>query len=195
MAHTLRIALGVAITAIGSTSANEPPAAEIPSDALVDALLEFVEQGDAGAQLLLGSWYDTGEHVAEDDAEAVRWYRLAAEQGLAEAQVNLGVMYDNGEGVPEDDAEAARWYRLAAEQGHPKAQLNVALQYIQGEGVPVDHVRAYAWLDLGAARGDPDAGNVRDSLAEAMTPEQIAEAQALTHALADRIPQHQELAP
>ena len=184
---TLRIALGLAITAIGSAFASDTPNPKFTSEAMAEALLEHVEQGGAEVQLLLGSLYDTGEGVPEDNAEAVRWYRLAAEQGLAEAQLNLGVMYDNGEGVPEDDAEAAQWYRMAAEQGHPKAQLNMALQYITGEGLPVDHVRAYAWLDLGAAGGDPDAGNVRDSLATAMTPKQIAEAQALSRELADRI--------
>ena len=42
----------------------------------------------------------TAKGVPEDDAEAVRWYRLAAEQGNAFAQSNLGVMYANGEGVP-----------------------------------------------------------------------------------------------
>ena len=31
----------------------------------------------------------------QDDAEAAKWFRLAAEQGDAEAQHNLGVMYDN----------------------------------------------------------------------------------------------------
>ena len=62
--------------------------------------------------------YANGEGVPEDDAEAVRWLRLAADQGHADAQHNLGWMYANGEGVPEDDAEAARWYRLAADQGH-----------------------------------------------------------------------------
>ena len=185
---TFRVAIAVAVT-MGSAFANEPPAPPINPENLVDTLLQFAEEGSPGAQLVLGGLYDTGEGVPEDDAEAVRWYRLAAEQGLAEAQVNLGVMYDNGEGVPEDDAEAARWYRLAAEQGHPQAQLNVGLQYITGEGAPVDHVQAYAWLDLGAAGGDPNAGNVRDSLAEAMTPEQIAAAQAMTQELADRIPQ------
>ena len=51
--------------------------------------------------------YANGEGVPEDDAEAVRWYRLAADQGHAGAQYNLGVMYANGEGVVEDDAEAA----------------------------------------------------------------------------------------
>ena len=61
--------------------------------------------------------YDNGEGVPQDDAEAVRWFRLAAEQGEARAQFNLGIRYANGEGVPQDDAEAIRWYRLAAEQG------------------------------------------------------------------------------
>ena len=30
--------------------------------------------------------YATGEGVPKDDAEAVRWYRLAAEEGNASAQ-------------------------------------------------------------------------------------------------------------
>ena len=66
--------------------------------------------------------YDEGRGVPQDDAEAVKWYRLAAEQGNAAAQYNLGVMYDKGEGVPQDDAEAVKWYRLAAEQGAAAAQ-------------------------------------------------------------------------
>ena len=56
------------------------------------------------AQFNLGLMYDKGEGVPQDDAEAVRWYRLAAEQGHAEAQANLGWMYDAGRGVPQDDA-------------------------------------------------------------------------------------------
>ena len=55
----------------------------------------------------------------ENDAEAVKWYRLAADQGaLHSRQYSLGVMYDPiGEGVPENDTEAVKWYRLAADQG------------------------------------------------------------------------------
>ncbi len=153
MAYLFRTALAVASTSVGSAFAAEPQDGNVMPEAMVDAVLQIGEQGDARAQLLLGSLYDTGQ------------------------------------GVPEDDAEAVRWYRLAAEQGHPKAQLNVALQHILGEGVPVDHVRAYAWLELGAAGGDPDAGNVRDNLAVAMSPEQISQAQTLAQELADRIPQ------
>ena len=43
--------------------------------------------------------YGTGHGVPQDDAEAVRWYRLAVVQGDADAQFNLGWMYENGRGV------------------------------------------------------------------------------------------------
>jgi TPR repeat protein len=72
--------------------------------------------------------YYKGEDVAEDKAEAGKWYRLAAEQGNADAQYNLGIMYDEGEGVPQDRAEAVKWLRLAAEQGHANAQSEMAFE-------------------------------------------------------------------
>ena len=84
----------------------------------IDALRVRAEAGDAEAQFNLGVMSFTGTNVPEDDAEAVRSYRLAADQELASAQNALGVMCQNGEGVPQDDAEAERWYRLAADQGH-----------------------------------------------------------------------------
>ena len=62
----------------------------------------------------LGVKYDTGEGVPQDDAEAVRWFRLAAEQGYAKAQYNLGVKYGDGKGVPRDYVEAHIWLNLAA---------------------------------------------------------------------------------
>ncbi len=55
--------------------------------------------------------------MPQDDAEAVRWYRLAAEQGDAGAQNNLGVMYLEGRGVPQDYVQAHMWIKLAAAQG------------------------------------------------------------------------------
>ena len=100
------------------------------------------EQGLATAQYNLGVMYGTGEGVPQDDAEAIRWYRLAAEQGLATAQYNLGVMYDDGLGVPQDDAEAIRWYRLAAEQGLATAQYNLGVMYSTGRGVAAGQHRS-----------------------------------------------------
>jgi len=51
--------------------------------------------------------------VPRNDAEAVRWYRLAAEQGYADAQNNLGVMYAEGQGVSQDNVAAHMWFSLA----------------------------------------------------------------------------------
>jgi TPR repeat protein len=62
--------------------------------------------------------------VPQDNAEAVRWFRLAAEQGMAEAQISLGTRYALGEGVPEDDVLAYMWWNLAAAQGSENAQDN-----------------------------------------------------------------------
>ena len=77
--------------------------------------------------------YGNGRGVAQDYAEAVKWYRLAAEQGDASAQSKLGAMYANGQGVAQDYAEAVKWYRRAAEQGVAIAQTILGLMYGNGE--------------------------------------------------------------
>jgi TPR repeat protein len=115
------------------------------------------EQGDAGAQYILGVIYATGRGKPEDDREAVKWFRLAAEQGFAEAQYKLGFMYAQGRGVPADDREAAKWFRLAANQGHAGAQYNLGVAYATGRGVPADDREAAKWFRLAANQGDADA--------------------------------------
>ncbi len=78
----------------------------------------LAEQGDAGAQVMLGVMYDYGRGVSQDYKEAVRWFRLAAEQGYAGAQYNLGFMYVTGRGVQQDHVQAYLWFNLAAAQGN-----------------------------------------------------------------------------
>lgn len=82
-------------------------------------------QGDANAQLQLGSLFYQGLGVTADYDEAAIWYRRAAEQGNAEAQYNLGNMYLMGEGVEQNDEQAGHWYEKAAEQGHGSAKHNL----------------------------------------------------------------------
>ena len=69
-------------------------------------------KGEAWAQFSLADSYRNGEGVPKNDAEAVKWFRLAAAKGNAYAQSHLGVMYGNGKGVLQDYAEAVKWYRL-----------------------------------------------------------------------------------
>lgn len=115
------------------------------------------EQGDADAQLLLGTMYATGTGVAKDDAQAVQWYRKAAEQRNAGAQRNLGVMYENGRGVTKDDAQAVQWYRKAADQGNAGAQVNLAWMYENGLGVAKDDTQAMQWYHKAADQGHAGA--------------------------------------
>ncbi len=139
----------------------------------------LAEQGDALAQYNLGVLYRKGRGVPQDDVQARQWYAKAAAQGQAKAQFNLGTLYFNGEGVPKDYQQALRWFRLAADQGEALAQTKMAVMYDEGQGVPKNIVQAYKWYSLAATNGDKPATLLRDSLANQLTPAQIAEAQKL----------------
>ncbi|MBQ7690899.1 MAG: SEL1-like repeat protein [Muribaculaceae bacterium] len=85
-------------------------------------LVSQAEHGNAQAQFDLGECYANGSGMAQDNTEAVRWFRKAAEQGHAKAQVQLGECYLRGDGVAKNHAEGVRWLRKAAERGHEGAQ-------------------------------------------------------------------------
>ncbi len=132
------------------------------------------ENGHADAQFILG-WLcdeDRGQSqqhilntmhnarglarvVQQDDAEALKWYHMAAKQGHALAQHGLGAMYyDEGRGVPQDYTEAAKWYRKSAEQGYANAQVILALLYKNGQGVSQDHAEALKWFRMAGEQGN-----------------------------------------
>jgi len=115
--------LVAAVAVLVALAVGAPVQAQTPE---IDALRVRAEAGDAIAQNDLGLIYDNGRGVPEDDAEAVRWYRLAADQGVVVAQYNLGVMYERGEGVPQDNAEAVRWYRPGKRRPHRRGPVACA---------------------------------------------------------------------
>ncbi|MDZ4853763.1 MAG: tetratricopeptide repeat protein [Nitrospirota bacterium] len=139
----------------------------------------LAEQGDALAQYHLGLLYRKGRGVPQDDVQARQWYAKAAAQGQAKAQFHLGTLYFNGEGATKDYQQALRWFRLAADQGEALAQTKIAIMYDEGQGVSKNFVQAYKWYSLAATNGDKPAPQLRDLLANHMTPAQIAEAQKL----------------
>jgi TPR repeat protein len=145
-------------------------------------LKPLAERGDALAQTKLGNMYYLGLGVLEDDGEAARWFSMAANQGDPEAQVMLGTLYVLGTGVPQDYAEAARLFRMPAELGIGGAQFLLGMLYMNGNGVQEDSVQAYMWMELAVERGSKGAREARRILAEQMTPEQIARAEAMAKA-------------
>ena len=115
------------------------------------------EKGEAEAQFKLGSYYATGDGVAEDPIEGVKWFRKAAEQGHLEAQCNLGWCYHEGNGVARDYAEAVKWYQKAADKNYPPAQLLLGMAYTKGEGVPLNYRVALDWYLKAAEQNDASA--------------------------------------
>ena len=53
-------------------------------------LLKKAEAGDAKAQFLLATAYDTGSGAPRNAVQAERWYLAAAKQGHVEAHNSLG---------------------------------------------------------------------------------------------------------
>jgi uncharacterized protein len=116
----------------------------------------LANQGDAKAQYNIGAMYDHGIGVAQNDKNAVTWYRRAAEQGNASAQFNLGNMYSGDRGLPRDIQSALYWLRKAAEQGEVSAQFNLAMKYHRDPAVQ-DPARAAEWYAKAAEQNHVNA--------------------------------------
>lgn len=127
--------------------------------------------------------YANGAGVAQNDADAVKWYRKAADQGLAQAQSKLAAAYMAGKGVPQDYAGAISLVRKSADQGYAEAQFNLGIRYAVGLGVPQDYIQAHKWCNLGAAgESEPEvqiaAVDCRNEVAAKMPSAKIMEAPA-----------------
>jgi TPR repeat protein len=105
------------------------------------------DAGSADAQAWLGYLMD----LAEENTEAVRWYRAAAEQGHKDGLAGLADMYAKGEGVEKDLAEARSLYEKAADAGQDRAARVLANAYEKGGlDVEPDSGRAAYWQSRAA---------------------------------------------
>lgn len=102
------------------------------------------EQDDAPAQDML-SWMLLEKGQQADQAEALRWARVAAQAGIATSMTRLGMMYHDALGVERDAALAAHWWQLGAKAGDADAQAMLGAAMLLGQGVTKDAAHA---LDL-----------------------------------------------
>lgn len=105
------------------TVANQPAAAgrvRMDGRSLQSAIARIqrdAARGDAEAQVDLGTLYEAGLGVAEDKAEALRWYQRAGAQGNVYGQYFTGLMLGRGgKGVDKDVDAAATWFARAHAQ-------------------------------------------------------------------------------
>ncbi|MDE7414431.1 MAG: sel1 repeat family protein [Muribaculaceae bacterium] len=108
---------------------------------------------DNEAQFYIGNLYFWGEGVAQDQQEAVKWYKRAGEQGHQWAQCILGGIYFDGLIVTQDYQEALNWYKKSANQGNSMAEVGVGNIYANGFGVTRDDKEAVKWYRKAANRG------------------------------------------
>lgn len=100
------------------------------------------QEGYAPAQVWLGDILDK----AEEDVEAVDWYRKAAAQGSAAGEYGLGQMYFKGEGVKKDVEQAHAYILRSAQQNYvPAIVLMMESNRNGGMGLAVDVAQADAW--------------------------------------------------
>jgi len=95
---------------------KQPKEANAGLERLSSSFRKLADQGDAAAQLRLGSCYEFGEGATQDMARAAEWYQKSAKQGNAAAQFRLGSHYAAGVGVGQDRGRAVEWYEKSAEQ-------------------------------------------------------------------------------
>lgn len=122
--------------------------------AVVDALTDAANRGDARAMASLGLLCWLGRGVSRDVAQAVDWWRKGAEAGDGRAMAAMGLCYENGVGVERNLDKAMLWYSKGAEVGEGSAMTSLGVCYQEGLGVERDMSRALAWLRKGAEAND-----------------------------------------
>jgi len=116
-------------------------------ESALKVLRPLAERGDPKAEFMVGELYYL---FKKQNAEALKWFRLASNQGNAGAMYYLGNMHHNGNGVPQNYVEAYKWYSLAVSQAGPREKEMDTLTM---------------------------ATENRDGVARRMTPAQVADAQ------------------
>ncbi len=92
-----------------------------------DSMRKLAEGGDPAAEFAMGAHYVTGEDVAQDYPQAVRWFSLAADHGHVTAQSTLGAYYGIGRGVQQDYSKAYFWSILAQAGGDEASKYRIPL--------------------------------------------------------------------
>jgi TPR repeat protein len=122
--------------------------------------LPKAEEGDRASQMLAAEIYARGLGVERNNAEATRWYMLAAEQGDAEAQLQAAMILLGDKPLDRANpnrAEALEMLRASADAGNAYAAFNLA-QVVMAEKPGDEGARqARALFETAAAKQVPGA--------------------------------------
>ena len=105
----------------------------------------------------IAEMYEKGESLPENQAEAARWWSLAAATGDRDAQVALAFKLINAQGVPQDLVRAHHLCTEAAKSTNARAEYCLGYLSQRGLGVNQDAKKARTWYALAAGRGEAQA--------------------------------------
>ncbi len=123
----------------------------------------LASQGNAAAQHSLGTLYDSGRGVAQDEEKAAEWFRLAAEQGHASAQFRVGNAYFHGRGLVRDQRLAESWWLRAASQEFVPAQTSLTNLYQTRGGKLHNQAQVQKWYRRAATSGSRTVQQLADN--------------------------------
>lgn len=102
----------------GSAKHGQPVDPGPAPNPVIAGIQRRAARGDAEAQVDLGALYEAGVGVAQDKAEALRWYQRAGAQGNVYGQYLSGLALGRGgDGLDKDLDAAAAWFAKAEAQG------------------------------------------------------------------------------
>lgn len=129
-----------------------PPllANEIPSSIDYTMYKLATEKNDTAAQYFIGRKFYLGTKVAQNKAEAAKWFKLAAAKGHTKARYLLGKMYLEGDGVPKKLTKAKALLTMAAEKNHTDAQYELGNFFFFGYDGHKDVKEAVKWYTAAA---------------------------------------------
>ena len=187
IAAAIHVALGLLVATPSARAGFDDGVAAFEARDYMSAarhLRPLAHDGDAAAQVLMGTMLRAGLLGSYDFESAAGWFRRAADQNDAAAHFNLGLMYfqhevtpPDGSTMPEDlDWAAYTHFKRAAELGHATGQLYFGHIVAQGGMLDPDPVEAFKWYQLAAWQRNSLAAAARDQLAARMEPAEIADA-------------------
>jgi TPR repeat protein len=125
------------------------PAGRAPAVVTKEGFLRGLADDSAEANFFLGQMYETGDGVARNLEESVKFYRKSAELGSQFGSLRYAMMLHFGHGTEVNINEAIRFYEAAAKNGNSDALNNLAglieaKQHGGGPGLAVDYYRKSA---------------------------------------------------
>ena len=113
-------------------------------DSLVQDISKGAEKGDCDCQWVYAEYLFRHER----EADAVKYYKMAADKDHREAQWRYAKCCSDGTGCEENLTEAAKYYKMAADKGHRESQWEYGRCLEYGKGVKknlVDSVSGNCW--------------------------------------------------